>query len=333
MNSKEIQEKINNKTKPLGALGKLEKLAMQIALIQNTDSPAISKPTIVVFAADHGIAKEGVSAYPQEVTAQMVLNFLSGGAAINVFSRLHGIELLIVDAGVASDLPPHDQLWVQKIERATKNMLKEPAMSIDTVHENITLGQNLVRNIASKGCNCIGFGEMGIGNTSSASLLMHFMAKIPLELCVGMGTASQSEHQSKKLSVLEKVAQKYAPQTPFEALSVVGGHEIAQMCGAMIEAYNCGMVVLIDGFIATTAYLVAASIEPKIESNAIFCHQSDENGHKYLLEYLKKEPLLNLNMRLGEGTGCAVALPIIKCAVAFLNEMASFDSAGVSKEN
>ena len=330
--SAEIQRKIDAKTKPTGALGMLEKLALQIALIQQKYSPTLFKPHLVVFAADHGLAREGVSKYPSEVTYQMVLNFVAGGAAINVFSRQNGFNLRVVDAGVVGDFSPTLPIIHQKVAHGTKNSLHESAMTLSEAESCIELGANIVRKISEQGCNVIGFGEMGIGNTSSASLLMARICNIPLVECVGRGTGVNDEQLKHKISVLASVLNKHQEnESMLQTLANLGGFEIAQMVGAMLQAAQHQMIILVDGFIATSAFVVAHAIEPNMLDYAIFCHQSDENGHKKMLEYLDVEAILKLNLRLGEGTGCALAYPIIQSAVNFLNEMASFESAGVSE--
>ncbi len=326
---KALQEKINNKTKPLGALGQLETLALQIGSIQNTLNPKLSNPTILVFAADHGI--EGVSAYPSEVTAQMVLNFLQGGAAINAFCQQHDITLEIIDAGVNYDFQSQPQLIDAKIAKGTKNYLHDMAMTMAELNLCFEKSSEIIETVFQRGCNIIGFGEMGIANTSSASLIMSQLSGIALSLCVGRGTGLNDEQLQHKLELLTQAQNRHPNLTkPKEILATFGGFEIAQICGAMLAAYQKNMLLMIDGFIASAAFLVAQHIEPKIQQNAIFCHLSDESGHKLLLDYLNAKPLLQLGMRLGEGTGCAVAYPIINSAVTFLNQMASFDSAGVS---
>ena len=331
--SAEIQHKIDFKTKPTGALGMLEKLALQIALIQQNPSPTLLNPHLVVFAADHGLAREGVSKYPPEVTYQMVLNFVSGGAAINVFAKQNGFELKVVDAGVLGNFPPTLPIIHQKIAHGTKSSLHESAMTLLEVEKCIELGARVVQDICEKDCNVIGFGEMGIGNTSSASLLMSKICGIPLVDCVGRGTGVDDEGLKHKISVLANVLNKHQEdESTLQTLANLGGFEIAQMIGAMLQAAENQMVILVDGFIATSAFLVAYVLEPNVLDYAIFCHQSDESGHKRMLEYLNLEAILKLNLRLGEGTGCALAYPIIQAAVNFLNEMASFESAGVSGE-
>ena len=331
--SAEIQHKIDFKTKPTGALGMLEKLALQIALIQQNLSPTLLNPHLVIFAADHGLAREGVSKYPPEVTYQMVLNFVAGGAAINVFSKQHGFNLQVVDAGVMGNFPPILPIIHQKVGHGTKSSLHESAMSLLEVEKCIELGAKVVQNIFEKNCNVVGFGEMGIGNTSSASLLMSKICNIPLVDCVGRGTGVDDKGLKHKISILVNVLNKHQEEeSTLQTLANLGGFEIAQMVGAMLQAAQNQMIILIDGFIATSAFLVAHVLEPNVLDYAIFCHQSDENGHKQMLKYLNVEAILKLNLRLGEGTGCALAYPIIQAAVNFLNEMASFESAEVSGE-
>ncbi|EIM78748.1 nicotinate-nucleotide--dimethylbenzimidazole phosphoribosyltransferase [Nitritalea halalkaliphila LW7] len=331
MLTKALQEKIDTKTKPIGALGLLEKIAHQIGTIQNTLSPQLQKPTLIVFAGDHGIAAEGVSAYPSAVTYQMVLNFLSGGAAINVFCRQHGLELKIVDAGVQQDFPPHEQLLIAKVGYGTKSFLRDSAMTAAELEQALTQGRAIVQDTAADGCNVIGFGEMGIGNTSAAAMLMHYCTGIPVSKCIGKGTGLNAEQLAHKQARLEEACQFHGPlEDPKQILATFGGFEMAQMCGAMLEAYAQNMLILVDGFIASAVYLVATKLCPEIHTHALFCHQSDEQGHQHLLEYVGGAPILHLNMRLGEGTGCALAYPIIASAVAFLNDMASFQQAGVS---
>ncbi|NJL77230.1 MAG: nicotinate-nucleotide--dimethylbenzimidazole phosphoribosyltransferase [Chloroflexia bacterium] len=333
MLKKELQNKIDFKTKPLGSLGKLEKLALQIGTIQNSLSPVLNKPTIVVFAGDHGIAKVGVSAYPQEVTFQMVMNFLNGGAAINVFTQQNNIDLKVVDAGVNFDFEPNDKLINAKIANGTKSFLQEKAMTETQLQQCFEKSSEIVNQLFENRCNVIGFGEMGIGNTSSATMLMSYFCNLPIEQCVGRGTGLNDEQLQNKIAILKQAQQFHGNiDNPKEVLQTFGGFEIAQMCGAMLSAYEKKMLILVDGFIASNAFLVAYKINPTIINNAIFCHLSDEFGHQNLLNFLDAEPILKLNMRLGEGTGCAVSYPIIESAIAFLNNMASFESAGVTNK-
>ena len=328
-----LQQLIDNKTKPIGSLGVLEKLAKQAGKIMGTLKPQIIEPHVVVFAADHGIAQHGVSNYPTEVTRQMVNNFLEGGAAINVFCRQHDIALKIVDAGVNYDFPSNQNMIDCKIGRGTASFVTGPAMSSGELQLCLEKGAEVVNAICDTGCNTIGFGEMGIGNTSSASALMSVLCAIPIIDCVGRGTGITDEKLSRKIEILQQAIGNYSGET--DALSYMayfGGFELLQITGAMVEAHNKNMLILVDGFIVTAAFLCAYIINPAVKENAIFCHESGEKGHKLLLRWLKAEPLLHLQMRLGEGSGCAVAFPIIKSALCFLNEMASFQSAAISNK-
>ncbi|MCK5029002.1 MAG: nicotinate-nucleotide--dimethylbenzimidazole phosphoribosyltransferase [Bacteroidales bacterium] len=334
MNIKEqIQHKINTKTKPLGSLGKLEEIALQIGQIQNTVSPELKNPTIIVFAADHGLADAGVSPFPKEVTQQMVLNFLNGGAAINVFSKQNGINLKVVDAGVDADFANNPNLIHAKIANGTKNILESPAMSMEECKKAIESGKQIIEDQYKNGCNIIGFGEMGIGNTSSASLIMSKITAVPIEECVGKGTGHDENGLKHKKKILKQAFEKHQMDyNPIKILSTFGGFEIAMMTGAYLKAAELNMTIMVDGFIVTSALLVAYKMNSDILKNCIYTHTSNEQGHLTMLEYLNAKPILNIEMRLGEGTGAAVAYPIIKSAVNFLNEMASFEDAGVTNK-
>ncbi|WP_196890429.1 nicotinate-nucleotide--dimethylbenzimidazole phosphoribosyltransferase [Aureivirga marina] len=331
---KEIQHKIDIKTKPLGALGKLEKIAFQIARIQETLEPKISNPTILVFAGDHGIATENiVNPFPQEVTTQMVYNFLNHGAAINVFCKTNDVTLKIIDAGVNHIFEENSNLINAKIALGTRNYRLEKAMTKDECLLAIEKGKQLVLAQKKSGTNIIGFGEMGISNTSSASLIMHYITKYSLEDCVGAGTGLENDGIKRKVDVLKEVIEKHGEiENPLDILQTIGGFEIAMICGGMLQAAASKMTILVDGFICTTALLIAKSIYPDVLEYCIFSHNSEEKGHEKMLDYLNKEALLNLNLRLGEGTGAAIAIPILRTSVAFFNEMASFASAGVTEK-
>lgn len=328
-----LQNKINLKTKPLGALGMLEDLALKIGCIQHTETPSISKPTIVVFAGDHGIAtKREVNPFPQEVTAQMVYNFANGGAAINVFSKTNTVDLKVVDAGVNHHFEKHLNIIHAKIALGTKNYQDEPAMTLQQCQQAIDKAGEIVTNIHNNGCNTIGFGEMGISNTSSATLLMSYFTNTPIAECVGSGTGLNNDGISKKAHILKEVFNTYKPKNPMEALTTFGGFEIAMLCGAILKATELKMTIIIDGFIVTAALLAAQAINNTTLEHCVFAHNSNEQGHKKMLAFLKAKPLLNLGLRLGEGTGAALAIPLLRAAVNFLNDMASFESAGVSNE-
>jgi nicotinate-nucleotide--dimethylbenzimidazole phosphoribosyltransferase len=340
----QLEAKIHNKTKPIAALGMLEELALQIGLIQNSLSPNINKPHIVVFAGDHGIAATGkVNPYPQAVTAQMVLNFVNGGAAINVFTRQHNIGLTVVDAGVNYDFDAALPIVHAKISHGTADYSEAPAMSMNDVTNAIEKGKQIVEEIvlnsSSSGkpedvCNTIGFGEMGIGNTSSASLIMHHLLNLPLHECVGRGTGANDDQLQRKLQTLQEASKFHeldqSSISPHQLLCRIGGFEIAMMIGAYLKAAELKMLIVVDGFIATAALLVAKQYSDVLLNHCVFAHCSDENGHRKMLEFLHAKPILQLGMRLGEGTGAALAIPLLHSAVAFLNEMASFESAGVS---
>jgi nicotinate-nucleotide--dimethylbenzimidazole phosphoribosyltransferase len=330
-----LQNIINNKTKPIGALGQLEEIALQVGLIQNSTSPVIKNPTIVVFAGDHGIAATGlVNPYPQAVTAQMVLNFVAGGAAINVFCKQHDLALYVVDAGVNFDFDPQLQIVHGKIAKGTANYLEQPAMTMTQCEEAISLGKLVIARMLNNDCNCIGFGEMGIGNTSSAALLMSAITRQPIEFCVGRGTGVNDDQLQTKIETLKKVFELHQLQTlsnnATELLAAVGGFEIAMMVGAFIAAAENNMIIVVDGFITTAALLIAQQLHPAVLQYCIFAHQSNEQAHKAMLDHVGAKPLLQLGMRLGEGTGAALAIPLIQSAVNFLNQMASFESASVS---
>lgn len=328
-----LQKKIDQKTKPLGSLGQLESLAVQIGKCLNNLTPSLNKPCIIVFAGDHGIVESGVSAYPQTVTAQMVANFLAGGAAISVFARQHQLELVIVDAGVNADLDSHPQLIPAKIAKGTKNFLSQPAMTTEQCLKAMQAGAAIVAQQHDRGSNCIGFGEMGIGNSSSAALIMHCLTAIPLVQCVGRGTGLNDVQLQNKLTQLQKALSRHPKASePLEILATFGGFEIAMMAGAYLKAAELGMLILVDGFIASAALLVASKLYRSVLDNCVFSHVSSEQGHRALLNHFSAKALLDLDLRLGEGSGIALAYPIVQSAVVFLNEMATFSEAGVDGE-
>ncbi|MCK8080565.1 nicotinate-nucleotide--dimethylbenzimidazole phosphoribosyltransferase [Vibrio sp. 1CM24A] len=341
--SQYIQHRIDQKTKPLGALGLLEKVAHQLALIQSQGKETavehieLNKPSIIIFAGDHGIADEGVSIAPSAVTQQMVLNFLSGGAAINCFCAVNNIEITVVDTGILLPVESDsDMLISQRLGTRTNNFANEAAMSLETVERGIELGTELVARTISNGTNIIMFGEMGIGNTSSASAILSALANRAAAECVGLGTGINNEQLARKVAVVEqgvarcKGLELKEVKGIKEVLAQVGGYEIVQMVGGFLGAYQNRTPVLVDGFIVSVAAYVATLIEPSCRDYMIFAHRSEESGHKILLELLDAEPLLDLGLRLGEGTGAALAMPIIRTAAEFYNNMASFESAGVT---
>lgn len=332
-----LQHKIDQKTKPLGALGQLEAVAKKIGLIQQSLTPQLKQPQMLVFAGDHGAAKAGVSAFPQEVTWQMVENFLAGGAAINVFSRQNGLALSVVDAGVAHDFGRRPGLIDAKIAPGTANYIEQSAMTVAQCALAISSGAEIVRGLAAAGCNVVGFGEMGIGNTAAASLITHCLTGASLAECVGRGTGLDDAGLVRKQGLLEQALQRYrahgGSDEPLAVLAEFGGFEIAMMAGAMLAAAEAGMVILVDGFIVTSAALTAAKLFPALADYCVFCHCSAEPGHQAQLRALDAEPLLDLGLRLGEGTGAALAYPLVQAALSFLNEMASFESAGVAEKS
>jgi nicotinate-nucleotide--dimethylbenzimidazole phosphoribosyltransferase len=325
-----LQSKIDQKTKPQGSLGQLESLALQIGRCQNSLTPSLNKPCILIFAGDHGIVESGVSAYPQTVTAQMVANFLAGGAAISVLARQHNIDLLVVDAGVNADLGSHPKLIDAKIGKGTQSFLAGPAMTAEQCTKAIQAGAEQVLRQHENGCNCIGFGEMGIGNTSSAALLMHRLTGLSLVRCVGRGTGLNDAQLQHKLVILQRALNLHRGITDhLDILATFGGFEVAMMVGAYLKAAELSMLILADGFIAGTALLAAHKLYPNVLDYCVFSHVSSEQGHQALLHQFNAKPLLNLELRLGEGSGIALAYPLVQSAVMFLNEMATFDEAGV----
>ena len=325
-----LRHNIDHKTKPLGALGLLEDLALQLGLIQRSESPALHSPQMVVFAGDHGIAAEGVSAYPQAVTVQMVGNMLAGGAAITVYARKHGFALQVVDAGVAAELPAHPGLLPRKIALGTKNLCNEAAMSRLEAQAALTAGMEVMQALPG---NVVAFGEMGIANTSPAALLLARLTGASIEDATGRGTGLDDAQLRHKLDVLTRALARHPATEPLDAvgeLAALGGFEIAMMAGAMLQAASERRVVLVDGFIAGAAALMAQSLVPSVRDYLVFCHRSAETGHRLLLAHLQAKPLLELDLRLGEGTGALLAWPLVQSAANFLNEMASFESAGVS---
>ena len=326
--SARLQRLIDNKTKPLGSLGRIETLARQMGLILRSDQPRLIEPQVVVFAGDHGLAARGVSAFPADVTWQMVENFLAGGAAISVLARQHGLALTVVDAGVARDISPRPTLQVRKVAPGTADCTRGPAMSPAQCDQALQQGAEVMQGLPG---NAVVFGEMGIGNTSSAALIMARLTGLPLEQCVGRGTGLDAFAVQRKLQVLQEALRANADaQAPLEVLQAFGGFEVAMMCGAMLQAAAQDRVIVVDGFIATSAVLVAHALEPRVLQRCVFSHQSDESGHARMLAHLSVQPLMKLDLRLGEGSGAALAWPLLESACRILCEMASFESAGVS---
>ena len=327
-----LQDKIDNLTKPKGSLGRLEELALQIGMARQTLTPSLHHPCHVIFAADHGIVEEGVSVSPKEVTWQQTLNFLRGGAGINFLCRQHGFELKIVDAGVDYDFSGVPGGIDRKVRRGTRNFLREAAMTRDELEACVERGAAIVEDCRREGCDVIGFGEMGIGNTSPSSVWMHLFTGIPLRQCVGAGSGLDDEGVRHKYDVLRAAVDNYdGDGSTWNVVRYFGGLEMAMAVGAMLRAAELGMIILVDGFIMTNCVLAASRLHPEVLSYAVFAHRGDESGHKLLLDYLQARPLLDLGLRLGEGSGAVCAYPIVDSAVRMINEMDSFAGASVSK--
>lgn len=325
-----LQYNIDQKTKPLGSLGTLEKIAMQVGLIQQTTDVELVNPTMLTVAADHEIISEGFASAPPEVTWQQVVNFLNGGGAIGAFCTQLGMDLKVADAGVNHDFEDHPNLYQAKVRKGTRNFLHEHAMTAEECTKAIESGREIVRDIAKSGCNIIGFGEMGIGNTTPASALLSVYANKPVEECVGYGAGINDELLELKKNTLKAAIEKHGvSDDAFENLCRFGGLEIAMIAGGMLEAAAQRMVILVDGYITTSAFMAAYEMNKTVKDYAIFAHASQEQGHKYMIQHIDAEPLLDLKLRLGEGTGSALALPIVQTAVAMLRKMTSFTEAKV----
>jgi nicotinate-nucleotide--dimethylbenzimidazole phosphoribosyltransferase len=325
-----LQRRLDTRTKPQGSLGALETLGVELGLALQTQTPAFSAPHVFVFAGDHGIAADGVSAFPQSVTAQMLENYSNGGAAINVLARQHGLSLTVIDSGVArtqgQSTPPPS--WIAS---GTRNFRLEPAMSAEQCTQAIDTGRRLVAAAVRGGSNAVLLGEMGIGNTASAALLLHRRTGWPLEECVGRGTGLDDAALARKRNKLaESSARCTRALTPFETLVEFGGFEIAMLTGALIEVAHHRCIAVVDGFTVSVAALLAKEIDPQVISHCVFSHCSAEIGHRKLLAHLGARPLLDLQMRLGEGSGAALAWPLIDATARLMSEMASFESAGVA---
>lgn len=331
---KQVSDYINTLTKPLGSLGRLEEIVIELAKMKNEAFPSVTPPGVLVFAADHGITEEGVSSYPQAVTAQMVLNFLSGGAAINVFSRQISASLNIIDIGVAQDIE-HSRLINQKVRYGTANFYREDAMTREEAENAIAVGFEQGQDMINKGAQCLILGEMGIGNTSASSAILAVLSNSDIASLVGTGTGISQETLLHKVAVIHESLQKRNPnpEDPIDIISKVGGLEIAGMTGAMLAAASNRVPILVDGFICTIAALLAKEISPNSADFMIVTHRSVEPGHQLAISLLGKKPILDLGLRLGEGTGAAIAYPIIQSATLMLKEMATFDSAGISTKS
>jgi nicotinate-nucleotide--dimethylbenzimidazole phosphoribosyltransferase len=338
----EIQHRIDSKTKPIGALGQLESIAKKLSLTQgyhsgNYQHIEINHPTIMIFAADHGIAQNGVSIAPSEVTRQMVANFLAGGAAINCFCDSLDIHIKVIDAGMLQPIEtPHPMLINQSIAPGTADFSIKPAMTHVQAEQCLFMGQQAAAQQLQTGTNVLGFGEMGIGNTSAASALLSVLTGLPAQQTTGIGTGITSEQLDKKIQLIDlaqqRVQRKYATDqlSAQSALVEVGGFEIGQIVGAMLATASAGKTILVDGFIVSVAALIATRIAPQAQQFMLFAHCSAENAHRLLFKELNASPLLDLGLRLGEGTGAALAVPFLKVAANFYNNMATFDSAQIT---
>lgn len=325
-----LQHLLDTKTKPLGSLGRLESLALQLGLVLGTDQPRLVQPQMVVCAADHGLAARGVSAYPSDVTWQMVENFLSGGAAVSVLARQHGLALTVVDCGVRHDFAPRPGLLVHKVAAGTADASAGPAMSMDQCLQALQAGRDVVRGLPG---NVVLLGEMGIGNTSVASMLLARLAGLPIADCTGAGTGLDDAAVLRKAAILGEVLALHAQAVaPLDALAAFGGFEVATLVGMVLQAAHERRVVVVDGFITTAAVLVAHALQPLVLQRCVFSHRSGERGHGLMLTHLGAQPLLDLGLRLGEGSGAALAWPLLESACAVLRDMASFASAGVATQ-
>jgi len=331
----QVQDKIDNLTKPKGSLGYLETLARQVCMIQHTLTPTLQNPSNILFAADHGILAQGVSVSPKEVTWQQAYHFLEGGAGISFLCRQHGFRLMVVDAGIDHDMDYSSGIIDMKVRKGTRDFSIEAAMTSDEFDLCIEHGAGCVDMAHEQGCNIISFGEMGCGNTSASSIWMSLLAGIPLAQCIGAGAGLDSKGVSHKLEVLTKAVQRFKAAKKAhsikEILCYFGGLEMAMAVGAMLRAAELRLVILVDGFIMTNCMLAASKLNPDVLQYAVFGHQGDESGHKLVLEYLHAKPLLNLGLRLGEGSGAVCAYPIVESAVRMINEMDTFKKASVTK--
>lgn len=329
----EIRNKIDNLNKPKGSLGRLETLAEQICLIQQTLSPKLCNPCHLLFGSDHGIEREGVSVSPREVTWQQMKNFTRGGGGVNMFCRQHGFHLYIIDVGVDYDLTDVEGIINRKIARGTKNFLYEAAMSEEEYERALAVGKEMVDNCHKEGCNIICMGEMGIGNTSPSSIWMHLLGNIPLKDCISAGAGLNDEGVRHKYEVLKKAVENFtkSPYNTHDMIRYFGGFEMVAAIGAMLRAAELKMVVMIDGFIMSACALAASSLYPEMLEYCIFGHCGDENYHKHMLQLMNAEPLLSLGFRLGEGTGALCSYPIIQSAVNMINEMNNFDNANITR--
>lgn len=324
--------KIDSLAKPKGSLGRLESLALQIGMIQQTLTPLLSHPVNVIYASDHGIADEGVSQSPKEVTRQVIFNFLNGGSGVCFLARQHGFDIKIVDGGVDYDFPEDLPIIHRKIRRGTRNFLYEAAMTEEELALALQIGAEVVSDCHQEGCNVISFGEMGIGNTSASSLWMSCLTDTPLIDCVGAGSGLNTEGVRHKYQVLKAAQDNYSGDgSVLDIMRYFGGYEMVMAVGGMLRAAELHLIILVDGFIMTNCVLAASRLYPQVLDYCIFGHCGDESGHKRLLDYLHADPLLHLNMRLGEGSGAVCAFPIVDSSVRMLNEMHTFEQEAITK--
>ena len=330
-----IQAKIDNLNKPKGSLGRLEELAMQVCLVQQTLEPSLAHPCHLLLGGDHGIEREGVSVSPREVTWQQMINFTRGGGGVNMFCRQHAFKLRIVDVGVDYDLSDIPGIIDRKIACATKNFLYEPAMTEEEFDKAIQVGAELVDDCVKEGCRILSIGEMGIANTSPSSIWMHLFGNIPLNECIGAGAGLDTPGIRHKYEVLSKAVANYKASPKYGSLegslSYFGGFEMIAAIGAMLRAAEQHLIILVDGFIMTACAIAAIRLYPASQDYMIFTHCGDESGHKRMLDIVDAKPLLHLGLRLGEGTGALCAFPIVDSAVRMMNEMNNFDNAKITK--
>ena len=329
-----IQEKIDNLNKPKGSLGRLEELAMQVCLVQQTLEPSLTHPCHLLLGGDHGIEREGVSVSPREVTWQQMINFTRGGGGVNMFCRQHGFKLRVVDVGVDYDLSNVPGIISRKIARGTKNFLYEPAMSEEEFDKAIQVGVDLVDDCCAEGCRVLSIGEMGIGNTSPSSIWMHLFGNIPLDECIGAGAGLNNDGIRHKYEVLSTSLERCPSDIKHQTSAIIryfGGFEMVAAIGAMLRAAEQHLIILVDGFIMTACAVAAIRLYPAVQNYMIFTHCGDESGHKRMLDIVNAKPLLHLGLRLGEGTGALCAFPIVDSAVRMMNEMNNFDNANITK--
>jgi len=321
---------LDQKTKPPGSLGLLESIAMQVSAIQDSLTPDVSSAKAILFAADHGVVGEAVSAYPQTVTQQMLHNFMAGGAAANALCQANNVDLEVINVGVIGDAI--EGVTHAKVADGTQNSARQAAMNSTQLTQAMNIGRTAIQQAARDNVNLVALGEMGIGNTTSAAAIVSALCDIPVTQSVGPGTGLDPDGVSHKVSVVNRILQQHPAREPIEVLQNMGGFEIAAICGAMLEACNHKITLLVDGYIVTAAALCAVAIEPAAREQLLFCHRSAEPGHSNALEHLNATPLLDLNLRLGEGSGAILAVTLVRSAVSVLNNMATFETAGVNRE-